>query len=158
MEFRTCFILFDNRFTSISYIKVFLPRSRSVNSKIRILISITKSGVKIRLLFSIISLRKKALQDLTPDIVQLTQVAQKDEDSWVRITAQLLSGITNTKQKIDINTIDNNEIKEMVRELEKASACLIFLILFCTFSRVRNFSEFSLFFIYFTPFYCNLFL
>lgn len=61
-------------------------------------------SLKLKLLFSIISLRKKPFKDLEEAILNIFQLAMGDEDEWVRILSQILR--TLPQDKIAIEEVD----------------------------------------------------
>jgi hypothetical protein len=59
------------------------------------------TSIKLRLLHSFISLRKKSFKDMEQDIYELLNLGAKDEDEWVRMISTMLMPLNQDKITVD---------------------------------------------------------
>ena len=60
-----------------------------------------ETSIKLRLLHSFISLRKKSFKDMEQDIYDLLNLGAKDEDEWVRMISTMLMPLKEDKIAVD---------------------------------------------------------
>lgn len=59
------------------------------------------TNIKLRLLHSFISLRKKSFKDMEQDIQELLNLGAKDDDEWVRVISNMLMPLNQDKIAVD---------------------------------------------------------
>jgi hypothetical protein len=74
--------------------KISSSLSTEILQSVKLKFSLLESSIKIRLLFSFLSLRKKAISEMEKEIMDILQLGKEDEDEWVRVVANLLNSIT----------------------------------------------------------------
>ncbi len=61
-------------------------------------------AIKLRFLFSLLGVKKKQMTaELVQEISEILQMALKDEDEWVKITAEMFFPITSKKPHMELD-------------------------------------------------------
>jgi len=62
------------------------------------------TSIKLKLLFSFVSLRKKSFKDVEDDIKEIFELSHSDEDEWVKVMSQMLSSLS--QDSIMVENVD----------------------------------------------------
>lgn len=74
------------------------------------------TAVKLELLFVFPNMRKRQLEELKEHIEAIFELAQQDEDEWVRVIAELLRGIMEKQPQLLQSFANHNTIFRKTRE------------------------------------------
>ncbi len=80
--------------------------------------SMLETPIKLRLLFSFITLRKKLKQELEGDISDILKISSEDEDEWVKVISKMLSVLLKEERSFsDLMTLDIEQFTTTVARL-----------------------------------------
>jgi hypothetical protein len=60
-----------------------------------------ETSIKLKLLHSFISLRKKSFKDMEPEIYEILNLGSHDEDEWVRMISNMLLPLNQDRIEVD---------------------------------------------------------
>jgi len=85
----------------------------SINSKFCNL----ETAIKLKVLFSLLSVRKKTLEELKASVEQLFILSEKDEDEWVRVISHMLSCLLTEKNMNFSSNFENQSFQTAKEEI-----------------------------------------